>query len=132
MKASSFKGALADYNRLHGTNCHWFDKTNNHFFEEAVKDWKRTHFLLEEFRAKLKWSFLYRLERHFKKSYETKNLSLDWREKQTRLAVTLPADSDIFEFLNADKESRAVVASALKEIYRYSGEFCFAENDIPF
>lgn len=132
IKASSFKAALADYNRLHAANCHWFDRTNNHFFNEAVKDWKRTQVLIDEFRSKLKWSLLYRLGRRFNKSFETKSLSLDWRAKEGRLAVTLPADSDVFAFLNGDKESRTAVAKALKEIYRYSGEFVFAEDDIPF
>jgi hypothetical protein len=49
-----------------------------------------------------------------------------------RFAVTLPADAEVFEFLNADNESKTDVANALKEIYRYSGEFVFAEDDIPF
>lgn len=132
IKASSFKKSLTDYNRLHTANCYWFERTNNHFFEEAIKDWKRTQVLIDEFRAELKWSLLYRLERRFKKSYETKSLSLDWRAEEGCLAVTLPADSEVFEFLNTDKESRTVVASVLKEIYRYSGKFFFAEDDIPF
>jgi hypothetical protein len=132
IKASFFEDALSDYNRLHAANCLWFDKTTNHFFDEIVKDWNRIRILIDEFRAKLKWSFLYRLERHFKKSYETSNLSLGWRAKDNRLAVTLQADPEVFEFLNNDKESRAVVAAALKEVYRYSGEFFFDEDDIPF
>ncbi len=50
-----------------------------------------------------------------------------------RFAVTLPADDEVFEFLNSDNESRTAVAQALKEIHRYSGVFVFAEDDIiPF
>jgi len=132
LKASSFNDALADYNRLHTANCEWFGRTYNHFFEEVIKDWKRTHVLIDEFRAKLKWSLLYRLEHDFKKRYETNSLSLDWRAKEGRLAVTLPADFDDLEFLNSDQESRTAVAKALEEIYLYSGDFFFAEDEIPF
>jgi hypothetical protein len=132
ISASSFKDALSDYNRLHIANCHWFEQTNNNFFKEAIKDWKRTHILIDEFRAKLRWSLLYRLERRFKKSFEGENPSLYWREKENRLDVTLPADSEVFEFLNNDEESKNVVTNALKEIYRYSGEILFTEDDIPF
>lgn len=131
IKASYFKDALADYNRLHTANCYWFDRACNQFFEKAIKDWQRTKVLIDEFRAELRWSLLYRMERQFKKSYEAKCLSLDWREKEGRLAVTLPADPDVFEFLNADKVSRTAVANALKKIYRYSGDFFFAD-DTPF
>ena len=132
LKASSFKVALADYNQLHTANCNWFEQTHNHFFEEAITDWQRTQLLIDEFRASLKWSLLYPLERKFKKSYETKSLNLDWRANEGSLAVTLPADSEVYEFLNRDEESRAAVAKALKKIYRYSGEFFFTEEDVPF
>lgn len=132
IKASSFKAALADYNRLHAANRDCFERINNHFFEEALTDSKRTEVLIDDFRSKLKWSLLYRLERRFKKSFETTSLSLNWQAKESRLAVTLPADPEVFEFLNGDTDLRAAVASALKRIYRYSGEFIFAEDAIPF
>ena len=51
IKASSFSASLVDYDRLHVANCDWFERTHNHFFEEAVKDWKRTEVLIDEFRA---------------------------------------------------------------------------------
>lgn len=132
IKASSFNNALSDYNRLHIANCHWFEKIINRYYENVIKDWQRTNLLINEFRSKLKWSLLYRLERHFNKSFEEKLLSLDWREKENLLAVTLPADSNIFEYLNNDDESIKVVRKALKEIYQYSGEFLFDEDIIPF
>ena len=57
--------------------------------------------------------------------FETTSLSLEWRAKERLLAVTLPADDDVFAFLNADKYATTAAANALKEIYRYSGEFIF-------
>ena len=132
LKASYFKDAIADYNQLHTANCRWFERTYNQFFEQAIKDWNRKQVLIDEFRAKLEWSLLYRLERKLNKSYEPKSLNLDWRAKEGRLAVTLPAGSDVFEFLTSDEESKKAVAKALNEVYRYSGDFFFAEDDIPF
>ena len=67
-----------------------------------------------------------------KVSYESKHLDLAWKSEEGRLAVTLPANSEEFEFLNGDEESRNAVKKALKDIYHYSGEFYFGEDDIPF
>lgn len=132
VKASHFKDALADYSRLHIANCQWFDHTCNKFFDDITKDWKRTKVFIEEFRSKLKWVLYWRVERTLRKSYDVKDLSLDWRSKENRLAVTLLADSEVIEFLNNDDEAKKVVADALKEVYRYTGDFHFAEDDIPF
>lgn len=132
LRASYFKGALSDYNQLHSANCIWFERKYHRFFEQAIKDWKRKQVLIDEFRDELKWSFLYGLNRKLKESYEPKSLDLNWRAGEGRLAVTIPGDSDVFEFLNSDEESKKVVAKALNKIYRYSGDFFFAEDDIPF
>jgi hypothetical protein len=132
IKASSFRSKIADYNQLHIANCQWFERTLDHFFAEVIKDWQKIHVLIDKFRVKIKWSLLYRLERNFKKSYDATSLSLDWRPKEGNLAVTLPADPNVLEFLNNDEESKTTVAEALKEVYRYSGDFFFAEDDIPF
>ncbi|MDP1550238.1 MAG: hypothetical protein Q8L97_08780 [Nitrosomonas sp.] len=132
LTAASFNTSLEDYNRLHAANCQWFERTYNNFFDEAIKDWKRTEVFIEEFREKLRWSLFWRLKRDFNKSYNTNILSLDWKSKENRLAVTLSVDSEVLEFLNGDDETRKAVEKALKEIYRYTGDFYFAEDDLPF
>lgn len=132
VKASYFKDALADYNRLHIANGQWFDRTCNKFYGEIPKDCMRTQVFIEEFRRELKWSLYWRMEHKFRKSYDIKDLSLDWRSEENKLAVTLPSNSEVIEFLNNDDEAKKAVADALKEIYRYTGDFYFAEYDIPF
>lgn len=134
VKASHFKDVLADYSRLHNANCQWFDRTCNNFFDGIVEDWNRTKVFIEEFRSKLKWPLYWRIERKFKRSLDVKDLSLDWRSKEGKLAVTLLPlpDSKLIEFLNQDDEAKKTVAGVLKEIYRYTGDFYFAEDDIPF
>ena len=113
LTASHFNTSLEDYNRLHAANCQWFERTYNNFFDEAVKDWKRTEVFIEEFREKLRWSLFWRLEREFDKSYSTNILSLDWKSKENRLAVTLPVDPEVLEFLNGVDETRNAVEKAL-------------------
>lgn len=132
VKASHFNDALADYNRLHLANCQWFDRTCNQFFDGITKDWNRTKVFIEEFRSKLKWPLYWRMERTLRKDYDVKDLSLDWRPEENRLAVTLPLGSEVIDFLNNDDEAKKATAVALKEIYRYTGDFYFAEDDIPF
>jgi hypothetical protein len=132
VNASYFKDALADYSQLHDANRQWFGCMCNKFFDEIPKDWKRTQVFIEEFRNRLKWSLYWRIERTFKKSYDIKDLSLEWRSKENRLAVALPADSEVIRFLNNDEEATYAVANALKEIYRFTGNFYFTNEVLPF
>lgn len=88
--------------------------------------------MIDEFRSKLKWPLLYRLERKLKKIYESKYLDLAWKAEECRLVVTLPASSEVFEFLNGDEESIKAVKKALKDVYHYSGDFYFGGDDMPF
>lgn len=132
IKASSFKQSLSDYNQLHTANCHLVDRCINCFYEKALADWERTNQLIDTFREKLEWALNYRLSHWIKKNYQVKDLSLSWQEKEHRLAVTLTAEPEVFDFLNSDAESKTSVARVLKEIYRYTGEFIFIEDDLPF
>lgn len=41
-------------------------------------------------------------------------------------------DESVLECLNQDFELKQKVSAALKDVYRYSGKFRFAVDDIPF
>lgn len=128
IKATYFKKALADYDRLHIANCKWFDRTYNNFFDGIAEDSKRTEVLIEEFRDKLRKSH-FGIVLKFKKGLDAKDISLNWLSEQIKLEVTLPVNSEFIKSLNQDDKAKKTVSEALKEIYRYTGDFCFSEKD---
>lgn len=132
INASYFKDAIGDYDRLHDANCKWFDGICNNFFEGIAKDWKRMEIYIEDFRKKVKWPLYWRIEKEFKNKIDLSDVSLFWRTDKDMLSVTLTAEPNIIKYLNDDKKSKKVATDALKEIFRYSGDIIFDDNDIPF
>jgi hypothetical protein len=131
IKASYFEKMLTDYDRLHNANCKWFDQTYNNFFDGIAEDSKRTEVLIEEFRDKLRKSF-FGIVLKIKRGLDVKDISLNWLSKQIKLAVTLPGDSEFIKSLNQNDKAKETVAEALKEVYRYTGDFFFSEDEVPF
>jgi hypothetical protein len=131
--ASSFKENLKDYGRLHEANCKWFDSTVNSFYDEILKDFRRVNVLIEKFRLKVGWSIYWAVKQEFGTQINTETISLAWHKKGKYAEVTLVVDDEsVLERLNQDSELKQKVSAALKEVYRYSGEFQFAVDDIPF
>lgn len=132
VKASCFEEKLKDYSRLHEANCHWFDRACNAFYDGILKDWKRTKVLIEEFRAKVKWPIYWAGKHAFDKQIEAANISLEWKDGDDIVVVTLLEDAVIVETLNNNSELKMAASKALFDVYRYSGEFRFAIDEIPF
>lgn len=132
INANHFKDAIIDYSRLHNANCKWFDRTCNKFFDGIAKDWKRMEVYTDDFRKKIKGLLTWRVEHEFKKSINLNDQSFYWQSDKEILAVIISAESDVIEYLNNDSKSKKIVADALKKIYRYTGDFIFDDNDVPF
>jgi hypothetical protein len=130
VKASCFEEKLKDYGRLHEANCLWFDRTCNSFYEGILKDSKRTKVLIEEFRAKMGW-LIFSVKHFFGKQIEAANISLDWKDGEDIVLVTLLEESAvIIENLNNNSKLKVAVFNALADVYRYSGEFRFAIGEL--
>jgi hypothetical protein len=132
VSASSFKEKLNDYGRLHDANCKWFDNTLNAFYEEILKDSKRVNVLIDEFRSKVGWSIYWVVKQEFGTQINRETISLWWDKKGEYAEVALMDDALVVESLNRNSELKQKISAAHKEVYRYSGEFKFAVDDIPF
>ena len=132
VKASCFEEKLKDYGNLHETNCRWFDRTCNTFYDGILKDWKRSSVLIEDFRAKVRWPIYWAVKHASGAQIETAGISLEWNEKDNLPSVTLLEDQVVIAQLNNDSKLKSAVSSALKDVYRYAGEFRFAIDEIPF
>lgn len=129
---SSFKKKLEDYDRLHKANCKWFDSAITSFYDEILKDYKRASILVEDFRSKVSWDIYLSVQKAHRLKIEKNLISVGWNGFDRRAKVEIVCDESIVRTLNADAELRPKVEKALKEVYRYSGEFNFEVDDIPF
>lgn len=131
VKASEFLSSLKNYNLVHKTNCQSFELLEREFFTDAVKDDDKTTLYIKEFRDAVRaiWAFLF-LEN--KETINVDELRLTWNEDKNRVDLSLNTITDEgLEFLNVDKRTGKLVKTALKNVYRYTGDFEFID-DIPF
>ena len=130
--SSSFKESLKDYGRLHEANCKWFDSAINTFYDGILKDFWRVNVLIEEFRSKVEWPIYWALKQEHNVKISKDSISVGWNKKGKHAEVTVFEVEPFVENLNQNSDLKQKVSSALKDVYRYTGEFQFAVDDIPF
>jgi hypothetical protein len=132
LTSSSFAAALDDYGRLHAANAKWFAAEHSSFYAGILEDPTRTRALEKKFYDKLRHVVKNKVERRFKdlESFDEEPW-LSWSAKRSLLMVGYFESDQVLEFMNESTEIRSVVASALKDVYRYAGPFEFS-LDIPF
>ena len=133
IKSNKFQSYLADYDKLHIENCNWFIKTNNNFYLNILKDPDRVSVLQEDFRKRL--SVLVSIFTQANKSDEFSDLSIEWRKDLDKIAIVSNAmTKEVVAQLAKYTYINNITKNALKEIYRYEGDFIFSEpeDSIPF
>jgi len=131
LTSSSFANALDDYGRLHTANVRWFAAEHTAFFSDIVKNSDRLRILLKKFHEQLRPRVKWLVEKKFKVQKFDEEPLLEWNEKDSVLNVGYFESDEILAYMNQSLEIRAIVAAALKNVYRYTGQIKF-ELDIPF
>jgi hypothetical protein len=129
--AQRFAQILADYNRLHQSNCSWFQNVYDEFFEDVFEDIDRTELLIEDFKHEL-FYLKRRVERGTAKPVDFQYINLGWDASKSLVTISVLADERVVNFVNSDEESIKRVRAALKSVYHYEGAFLFDDNYIPF
>ncbi len=133
IKSNKFQSYLADYDKLHIENCNWFIKANNNFYLNIVKDPERVNVFQKDFRKRL--SVLVSIFAQANKSDEFSDLSIEWRKDLDKVAIVSSAmTNEVIVKLAKFTYVNNITKNALKEIYRYEGDFIFSEpeDSIPF
>jgi hypothetical protein len=131
VRAGSFKSVLPEYDALHRANCRWFDAQCSEFYHEIVSDPNRYSVLKEQFRKAIKNIIFIVLDRARLEKPEAEAIGLYWSEFEGRLKVLAAQSQAGVAALNAKVEVRNKIAGALKDLYRYTGDFDI-EEVIPF
>jgi hypothetical protein len=126
--ANAFSTVLEDYGRLHAANCKWFSEELDTFYDGLVEDRNRVIVFAEEFKRKIQYSISACLECKYS---EVGDISIHWDEKAKEVAVGVVFDLPDIIKLNDSEKVKIATRKALKEVYRYEGDFLFFE-DFPF
>ena len=126
--ANAFSTVLEDYSRLHSANCKWFAEELDAFYDGLVQDWNRAKVLADDFKKRIQFSIATCLECKYT---DVGDISVTWDEKEKEVSVGVLFDFPDIIKLNDSEKVNAATKKALKDIYRYEGEFSFFE-DIPF
>lgn len=129
---SSFQKKLKDYDRLHKANCKWFNKAINSFYDEILKDYKRSNVLIEDFRAKIWWDIYWSIKQKHEVKIEKNDIFVGWNDVEKYARVEIICNESIIQSLNEDSILSNKVEAAFKDVYRYTGGFNFEIGDIPF
>ncbi len=132
LRAEAFAMLLPEYATLHKANCKWFDAECNAFYFDIVKDPARVETLISEFRKEIRWDVRWALLGKRLPAPDIEKLNFSWSDSDDRLRIFAPVDQDVAAALNADQKVREKIALALRKVYRYTGEFDFESDDIPF
>lgn len=129
--SAAFAGALDDYGRLHTANVEWFAAEHAAFYSNIMVDSSRTTVLIKKFYEKIRHRVKWKVEQRFKAIEFHEEPLLDWDAKSSALNVGYFESDEVLAYMNETPEIRAIVANALKDVYRYAGPFTFS-LDIPF
>jgi len=132
MRADAFATLLPEYSALHRENCRWFDAQCDEFYVDIVKDSKRAEILISDFRKEVRRDIRWALIEKKLFAPDTEEINFYWSDRYSRIQIYGPFGSAGAQALNEDQKVKGKVAAALKSVYRYSGEFVFDDDDIPF
>lgn len=132
VKADCFVDKLRDYSKLHQENCFWFDKVCNDFFKNIFDDYKRWSILREDFLRKVKRDINYNLINIGYRGDEIISLFFDWDKTKNILNIKIKCEESFIYSLNENQVLKKEVSSALKKIYRFTGDYQFAVDDCPY
>lgn len=132
VSASDFDAVLKDYGRLHEANKKWFNAAIDLFYEGVLTDFRRVKVLISEFRSEVEWPIASAVREMNGSKIEKDAIGVNWNAKNGNAEVYFWGIEPCLSRLNEDAGLKKKVASALKKVYRYTGDFVFAEDDIPF
>lgn len=126
--ADAFTSVLEDYGRLHAANCLWFAEEVDAFYDGLVEDYSRSKVLADDFKKRIQFDIALCLEC---KHSDVGPISVNWDSTKKEVWLGVLFEQHEIDKLNSSERITKAVRKALKDIYRYDGEFSFSD-DIPF
>lgn len=132
--SDSFDSCLPTYNILHSHNIKQSSVIFESYYIDCLKDKSKADLFISEFSRYLRFD-IYKFIRNIRTdgSADFNDVGMFWNKKKNCVAITVNDvwDEKEINALNTNFDIKTKVTAALKEIYRYEGEFYFDCN-CPF
>lgn len=131
--SDEFNSFLSTYNMLHSHNVQQTSVIFESYYADSLKDKRKVDLFLKEFSRNIRLD-IHKVIRGLRTVDNINNvIGISWEEEKNCVEITV---DDVWreeevEALNSNNELKVKVASALKKIYRYEGQFHFDSN-FPF
>lgn len=137
INSSKFEDYLNVYDKLHQVNYRTFNNLIEDFYSDIFKCEEKVEIYWKEFSRDINWIFNYTL--HFKLNYESekeaKKFNFEYENDILKIYYDGYWDIDDPEkdnLINKEQELIATTKKKLLKYFRYSGDFRFEEEPLPF
>lgn len=132
LTAAKLLPIIDNYNSLHETNCQYFGELFDQFYEKALENGGKRLVFEEEFLKQVTWRLRVKIKHWGFSLNADQRIFLEWEAKENFLKIGIDVPEECIEKLNSDKTVEKIVSIALKDLYKYSGDFKFDSDFIPF
>lgn len=131
IRSSSFQDKLKNYNDIHSYNKKFLLEIENIYYKDCLKDSDKVNIKIDKLNRILKWDLYELMDKET--NYRDLNVSINWStfENSAKISIGDFIQDEHIDKINSDKPIRQKAATALKELYKYTGDFSF-DGGIPF
>lgn len=132
--ANTFESHLSIYNDLHSHNIKQTSVIFDSYYIRCMENKKKVDLFIKDFNRNLRWD-IYTAIKNFRtdNNANLNDISILWDKKKNCVSLSVEEVWDDAEvnMLNTNNEIKVKVASILRKIYQYDGDFYF-ESNVPF
>lgn len=132
LKAEFFEKYLEGYELLHKGNLSYLKKIRQEYFKNIMKDQRKVDLLKNEFYDSIIDSLYTASSYYLDKEQARKNLLVVWDVVDEIVRIFVTKDEEITDKLNSDDTLKITTKRALKEVYKFRGDFEYSTDDLPF
>ncbi|MFB0494649.1 hypothetical protein ABID99_000886 [Mucilaginibacter sp. OAE612] len=130
VKFDILKSVIEEYDTLHKWNINFYRTVNKDFFDNVFKDYKKKSFIINKTKSQYLdlVKFSYRQETGISKDFTFLVLETD----ENGLNINVSDIDSENEHLNRNERLKIRTADWLKDNFKYSGNFTFTDDFLPF
>lgn len=131
IRSDNFHEKLNEYNNIHTYNKKFLSEIENIYYKDCLKNSDKINIKINKLSSILKWDLYNLMDQSIE--YKSINVSIDWNytNNSARIYVGDFIEDEFIEKINADDAIKIKAAKALKDLYKYTGDFSF-DGNIPF
>lgn len=123
---------LKNYDLLHEYNCSYFGDKKSEFIKDSITDFKKVDVLKYDFYDRIRNSLERASNFTFDLDEVKKNLVIIYESSKKSVRIFVTEDNSICAKLNKNESVKKKVKDELLRTFRYTGDFHFSTDNLPF